>query len=93
MFWPGLLFISISIRFVLDILMKSLNLHPFPSLRLYYYENTEAVVQRCSVKKLFLKISQNSQENTCARVSFLKKLQTETSNFIKKEALAQVFSC
>ena len=29
----------------------------------------EAVAQRCSVKKVFLKISQNSQENTCARVS------------------------
>ena len=29
--------------------------------------------QRCSVKKLFLEISQNSQKNTCARVSFLKK--------------------
>ena len=25
--------------------------------------------QTCSVKKVFLKISQNSQENTCARVS------------------------
>ena len=31
----------------------------------------EAVVRRCSVKKVFLKISRNSQENTCARVSFL----------------------
>ena len=30
----------------------------------------EAVVWRCSVKKVFLEISQNSQENTCARVSF-----------------------
>ena len=29
-----------------------------------------------SVKRLFLKIFQNSQENTCARVSFLVKLQT-----------------
>ena len=29
-----------------------------------YY--TEAVVHRCSVKKMLLKISQNSQENTCA---------------------------
>ena len=29
---------------------------------------TEAVAQRCSVKKLFLEISQNSQENTCAQV-------------------------
>ena len=36
---------------------------------------TEAVVQRCSVKKVFLEISINSQENTCARVSFLIKLQ------------------
>ena len=31
---------------------------------------SEAVVQKYSVKKVFLKISQNSQENTCARVSF-----------------------
>ena len=30
--------------------------------------------QRCSVKELFLEILQNSQENTCARVSFLVKL-------------------
>ena len=29
--------------------------------------------QRCSVKKGFLKISQNSQENTCARVSLKKR--------------------
>ena len=32
---------------------------------------TEVVVRRCSVKKVFLQISQNSQENTCARFSFL----------------------
>ena len=31
----------------------------------------EAVVRSSSVKKGFLEISQNSQENTCARVSFL----------------------
>ena len=30
---------------------------------------TETVVQRCSVQKVFLEISQNSQENICARVS------------------------
>ena len=36
---------------------------------------SEAVVQTCSVKKVFLEISQNAQENTCARVSFLVKLQ------------------
>ena len=44
---------------------------------------TEAVVQRCSVKKVFLEISQNPQENTCAKVSFLIKLQS----------LGQVLSC
>ena len=38
--------------------------------------NIEAVVRRCSVKKVLLAISsQNSQENTCARVTFLIKLQ------------------
>ena len=44
--------------------------------------SSEAVAQRCSVKKLFLEISQNSQENTCARVSLLLKLQAKVGNFI-----------
>ena len=58
---------------------------------------SKAVVQRISVKKMFLKILQNSHENICARVSFLKKLQVcrpEAYNFIKKLnnlQLAQVF--
>ena len=38
------------------------------------------VAQSCSVKKVFLVISQNSQENTCARVSFLIKLEASTCN-------------
>ena len=39
--------------------------------------------QRCSIKKkVFLEISQNSQENTCTRVSFLIKFSA--CNFIKK---------
>ena len=42
---------------------------------------TEAVAQRCSVKKMFLQILQNWQKNTCARVYF------------KKKAQAIVFSC
>ena len=33
----------------------------------------EAVTQWCSVRKVFLEISQNSQETTYARVSFLIK--------------------
>ena len=39
---------------------------------------TEAVARRYSIKKLFLEILQNSQENTCARVKY---------------TLTQVFSC
>ena len=35
----------------------------------------EAATKRCSVKKCSIEISQNSQENTCARDSFLIKLQ------------------
>ena len=42
---------------------------------------------------MFLEISQISQENICASVSFLIKLQTSACNFIKKGTLAQVFSC
>ena len=37
------------------------------------------------MKKVLLEISQNSQENTFARISFL--------TLLKKENLAQVFSC
>ena len=36
---------------------------------------TKAVVRGCSVKKWLLKISQNSQKNTCVRASFLISLQ------------------
>ena len=54
------------------------------------YTKLELVTNRSSrpevfCKKGFLEISQNSQENTCARVSFF--------NFIKKLTLVQVFSC
>ena len=40
-----------------------------------HLDSSEAVTQACSVKKVFLEISQNSQENTYARVSILIKLQ------------------
>ena len=51
---------------------------------------------------MFLEISQNSQENTCARVSFFNKaadlrsstlLKKQACNFIKKETHAKVNSC
>ena len=43
----------------------------FPCFSLFV---ASAVAQTCSVKKLFLEIFENSQENTCARVSCLMKL-------------------
>ena len=36
---------------------------------------------RYSVKKVFLEIAQNSQENTCARASFLIKLQAGLQHY------------
>ena len=44
-------------------------------------------------KKVFLKISQNSQENICTRASFLLKMQANRCHLINKETLAQIFSC
>ena len=37
----------------------------------------EAVVRRCSVKKLFLNISENFQENTCSEVSFYQSYRSQ----------------
>ena len=47
---------------------------------------SEAVAQRCSFRKVFLKISQNSQESTCAG-------GLRPATLLKKETLTQVFSC
>ena len=41
---------------------------------LSFLQNYKSSHQRCSINKVFLKISQSSQENTCARDSFLLKL-------------------
>ena len=47
-------------------------------------QTPKAVAQTCSVKKVFLQISQNSQEKTCARVSFLIKLQAPATLLKKR---------
>ena len=47
-------------------------------------QQSEAVARTCSVKKVFLKISQNSEENTCTRVSFLIKLKASGLQLYKK---------
>ena len=45
----------------------------------------------CSVKKVLLEISQNSQENTCARVYFLMKLQEGLATLLKKRLWHRCF--
>ena len=68
----------------------------YPMQKDKFLRGIETVTQIHSVKKVFLDISQNSLGNTCARVSILIKLQgwdPEAWNFIKKETLAQMFSC
>ena len=48
------------------------------------YVGFPEVARRCSVKKVFLEISQNSQESNNARVSFLLKLQARPAALVKK---------
>ena len=43
-------------------------------------ESAGAVVRRCSVDKMFFKILQNSQENTCAGISALRPAALIKSN-------------
>ena len=58
---------------------------------IFFLKSTEAVAQRCSVKNLFIEISQNSYQNTCVRVSFFIKLQASICNFIKKRLWHRCF--
>ena len=52
-----------------------------------YNPFAEAVAQVCSVKKAFLEIWQNSQENTCARVFFSIKLQARgMQRYLKRDS-------
>ena len=55
-----------------------------PSHLLQSVTGTFRNIRRCSVKKVFLRISQNSQENICARVSFLIKLKALHATLLKE---------
>ena len=52
------------------------------------FNNLEAVVRAVLYKKVFLKLLQNSQENTCVGVSFLTELQARES-----EVFSCIFNC
>ena len=57
---------------------KGIRMTPWPSSNIQNMfkcpHYTDAVIQRCSVKRVLLEILQNLQENTCARISFFIKL-------------------
>ena len=52
---------------------------------------SEAVIQRCSINKMFLELSQNSQENKCARVFFNKVAALRLANLVKKRLWHRCF--
>ena len=54
----------------------------------FFVDSVEAVAQRCFVKKVFLEISQNSEESTRA---WKRKTQENTYNFIRKDFGTGVF--
>ena len=68
-------------------LLQYLNLIFMP-----FIEESEIVPRRSSITKVFLKILQNSLENTCAGVSFAIKLQAESlCNLIKRRLQYRCF--
>ena len=97
-FWQGSEYASI-LRFLmlckillhLQILITTAMLDCRRMAIIWSGKQTEAATRGFLCKKVFLEISQNLQENSCDRVSFLIKLQA--CNFTEKETLSQVFSC
>ena len=54
--------------------------------------SSEAIAQKCSAKKVLLKISQNSQESTCDSVPFLINLQASGQQlYLKRDSHTRVF--
>ena len=80
-----------------DVVLIKLILHLYQQksicIILMFWLKPEAIAKRSSVKKVLLKFSQNSPENTCNRDSFLTKLQAWGLLFFEKESPRQVFSC
>ena len=70
-----------------DIIMKTWMRHKLFNNK----EKIEAATRDVLYKKVFLEILQNSQENACARVSFLIRLQVSACNFIKKRTSGRCF--
>ena len=83
-------FFAVALSYIMwDISTFSRIVHSF-YVEVCFWWSVNAAVPLCSVKKLLLKISQNSQENTCVG-AFLKKLNIQLATLIKKRFLYSVF--
>ena len=58
---------------------------------LFYLTESKRSQRRCFIKKLFLKILQNSQEKTCARVSFWYSCRLNPATLLKKRLQHRCF--
>ena len=82
------------LHFLCSVMIKALYIQVLKSFPIIlnstnFRSNRPEVFSKKGVLKNFAK----SQENTCARVSFLIKLLFQGCNLIKKDALTQMFSC
>ena len=71
-FWAYICFLQKNWKFYTfleEFSAKTLISSQYPTQKGKFLKSIETVAHRCSVKKVFLEISQNSLENTCARVS------------------------
>ena len=81
------------------VFMQTLKVRLELSEKLWLYSNKKYDTKQKQPPEVFLEISQNSHENTCASQSlFLIKLQAlrlscRSATLLKKETLAQFFSC
>ena len=60
---------------------------------MYLNSQKQSVTRKSSLKKVSIKISQHSQENICAGVSFAIKLQAGGLKFHEIQNLVEVLSC
>ena len=64
----------------------------FYCTHVFLLERFKSSHRRCSIKKLFLKISQYSQKNTCVGVSLCQNCRPENNYFAEHQLILKGFS-
>ena len=67
--------------------------HSFREIHLQLFKNAKVVVHRCSLKKLFSKISEISHKNNCVAFFFHEVAGLQLPILFFKKTSTQVFSC